>query len=856
MKKFYIIPFFSIIFFFSCFALFYFNPFHWIPSHETKLECKDIPKTLDIASKTHVQFKKLSSKSFRERLLSRYLEYMPLTKFIFLKSDISFIEDSLEKALTNLTNDSPLKDVRAGCDALMKIQDFYVKRLSEKRDLVKSLFKVQTPDFVLPPNLKINLSPRDHFEDITDLIHFYKISLHYKLTQARESTKSSLSEMKKEQLDEWKNWLKAFQYTGNEDEIYADFLKNIFRSLDRNSYFFAYEEQKELETANEENPKEERIFYLNRSGRKIGVLQMPTFGTESKNIIQLLEEASDEKIDALLVDISFNSGGRLKTYIEVLSAFIAEGSLSQRHSSSFSFLKQNDAYVVREFDKDTEMAFSGPVALLFNGESASASELLAATLKDYGRAILIGSEKTLGKGSAQYYDSPLDLKKGEMRITKSFVFSPSGKSPHVRGVNPHIVIPSLEVRLTENQEKYTLHPKWKTSSFLSSPEITGESKPNERVEKGQQKKWQSLRSLDIDDLRKASLERVKNNEDLQNRHITLLEGETKKIGTVSELLSKENDEKRKKQFAEEMRNHYHLLEKEDYLNDPRVNESLNILVDMLEMLDHKLQPEPLIAGKSGKNPIQNQSSNKDKFFSNVSNLNPNPNPNKPYYSIQVASYPTEKRSDIKVKNLQKKGMKSFYLPAKIKGKKWFRVFTGRFKSLPEAKEKQARFAKHFGMRNSFIKRLPPLEKTESSLSLDYSKTEHSSLTEFKEGPSLTRHHAKRKQMISFLYSKYLHGEYWWLTLLLPFFLAWGLGLVPSLLIRFVLKARPLQRIPSLGIVLLLLALNVLTFIALGSQSKTHITLILAALISYKILRIKGRHKNAPISYHQKSKAAA
>lgn len=82
----------------------------------------------------------------------------------------------------------------------------------------------------------------------------------------------------------------------------------------------------------------------------------------------------------------------------------------------------------------------------------------------------------------------------------------------------------------------------------------------------------------------------------------------------------------------------------------------------------------------------------------------------------------------------------------------------------------------------------------------------------------------------------LYGEQWLLVLLVSFLITWGVGLTPPLLIRFVIVCRPVGKAPAIGIAFAFLVFNLIVFMALGSQSKSHTALALVALVSYWILR--------------------
>ena len=260
-------------------------------------------------------------------------------------------------------------------------------------------------------------------------------------------------------------------------------------------------------------PPKERLFYAQRSGKKVALLKIPSFVENTgKEVERFLNMATQEKADAVLVDVSFDTGGSLRSVLEALGNFIAGGSLLQSYSPKLS---SNPAFQIR--DTDNKIAFSGPVAVLVNGMSASASEIMAGTLKAYSRALIIGSEKTYGKGSVQTVTAyPF----GALKVTGALYLLPNGDAPHNQGVTSHITIPSYESVLGRNDKKYALSPPENGTVTLSPCEEVGESHPYERVKVGDPQKWQSLRALtasDMETLRFFSRQRLAQNADLQQR---------------------------------------------------------------------------------------------------------------------------------------------------------------------------------------------------------------------------------------------------------------------------------------------------------------------------------------------------
>lgn len=190
--------------------------------------------------------------------------------------------------------------------------------------------------------------------------------------------------------------------------------------------------------------------------RRIGVLDLPAFYAgegNSKNgptsatadVEKLIAKLKKEKITGLILDLRRNGGGSLQESISLTGLFIPSGPVVQTRDL------QGKTDVGR--DRDEGVAYDGPMVVLTSRMSASASEILAGALQDYGRAVIVGDSSTFGKGTVQTI-VPLDrVMKGEgivpnsdpgaLKVTISKFYRPSGKSTQLEGVKADIVIPSL-----------------------------------------------------------------------------------------------------------------------------------------------------------------------------------------------------------------------------------------------------------------------------------------------------------------------------------------------------------------------------------------------------------------------------
>ena len=149
-----------------------------------------------------------------------------------------------------------------------------------------------------------------------------------------------------------------------------------------------------------------------------------------------LGQFGEKSVDGVLLDLRNNGGGSLQDAIEMTGFFIDRGPIVQ--------VKANRRVRVLN-DPDRETVYDGPLVVLVNRMSASASEILAGALQDYGRAIVVGDEKTHGKGSVQSV-FPIDRrddKQGSLKVTTAAFYRIDGKSTQLYGVKPDIVLPSI-----------------------------------------------------------------------------------------------------------------------------------------------------------------------------------------------------------------------------------------------------------------------------------------------------------------------------------------------------------------------------------------------------------------------------
>jgi len=163
----------------------------------------------------------------------------------------------------------------------------------------------------------------------------------------------------------------------------------------------------------------------------------------------------EHTLKGIVLDLRSNAGGVLPQAVAVSGLFITKGIVCS--------IKDNNGNLEHLRDLDGKTAYDGPLVILTSKASASAAEIVAQTLQDYGRAIVVGDEHTYGKGSFQTFtlDASNHTKvnpKGEFKVTRGKYYTVSGKSPQLVGVKPDILVPGIysEAEIGEKYAKFAL----------------------------------------------------------------------------------------------------------------------------------------------------------------------------------------------------------------------------------------------------------------------------------------------------------------------------------------------------------------------------------------------------------------
>ena len=157
----------------------------------------------------------------------------------------------------------------------------------------------------------------------------------------------------------------------------------------------------------------------------------PNFKSTTKDVLRLLGELRDQKVDGIILDLRNNGGGFLQEATTLTDLFIDPGPIVQ--------VRNADQYISRNYRSRDEAYYRGPLMVLINRLSASASEIFAGAIQDYGRGLVVGGQ-SFGKGTVQVQ---LPLQEGQIKLTESKFYRVSGESTQHQGVVPDIKLPSF-----------------------------------------------------------------------------------------------------------------------------------------------------------------------------------------------------------------------------------------------------------------------------------------------------------------------------------------------------------------------------------------------------------------------------
>lgn len=230
-------------------------------------------------------------------------------------------------------------------------------------------------------------------------------------------------------------------------------------------------------------------FYMDMEGARTNA---NSFRSTTRDVRKILDEFRDNSVDAVVLDLSRNGGGSLTEAINLTGLFIDRGPVVQ--------VKDIDGQVQVYDDEEAGVSWNGPLVVMTSKESASASEILAGAIQDYGRGLIVGDPKTHGKGTVQtlydvgrqFFNSSLEF--GALKLTIQQFYLPAGKSTQREGVMSDVVLPNI------------------TAEFENGEADLDYALPNDSVSASRFGKYNMVKSTLLAELRNRSADRIKKSE--------------------------------------------------------------------------------------------------------------------------------------------------------------------------------------------------------------------------------------------------------------------------------------------------------------------------------------------------------
>ncbi|RYG02918.1 MAG: tail-specific protease, partial [Chitinophagaceae bacterium] len=244
-----------------------------------------------------------------------------------------------------------------------------------------------------------------------------------------------------------------------------------------------------------------RSAVVNTAKGKIGFIYLPEFYADfedpkgprcSEDVRKEIVKLKEQKVDGIILDLRSNGGGSLYDVVQMVGLFIEGGPVVQ--------VKDRDGKPQIYYDRDKDVLYDGPLAVMVNEFSASASEIFAAAIQDYNRGVIIGSTTTYGKGTVQrnigldkilgMTNSNSDL--GTVKLTLQKFYRINGGSTQLRGVSSDIVLPDI------------------TEYYKAREKDNPDALPWDEITKAEYSGWKY--GLDLAPIKAASENRTKSNE--------------------------------------------------------------------------------------------------------------------------------------------------------------------------------------------------------------------------------------------------------------------------------------------------------------------------------------------------------
>ena len=341
----------------------------------------------------------------------------------------------------------------------------------------------------------------------------------------------------------------------------------------------------------EDQAAKSEIIMINNDGvdYKLGVIDLPAFYIDfeaqrrgdpdykstTRDMNKLLQELKKENVNGVIIDLRENGGGSLQEAIDLTGLFIEDGPVVQVRNSNGS--------IEVGTDQDKEIAYSGPLAVLVNKYSASASEIFSGAIQDYGRGLVVG-ETTYGKGTVQnlidlgMFKKNKEEKEGKVKMTIAKYYRITGSSTQNMGVIPDITFPAVG----------SAHEYGESSQPSALPW--------DQIKSTSYQKFSDIARF-LPDLRKKHEDRVKNNLEFQYLQEDIDEYNSRKDKTefslnedVRKKEREQADEKKKKREEERATNtEITVIEKGEVtkkdlrVDDPELEEAGHVLADLIAL---------------------------------------------------------------------------------------------------------------------------------------------------------------------------------------------------------------------------------------------------------------------------------
>lgn len=309
-------------------------------------------------------------------------------------------------------------------------------------------------------------------------------------------------------------------------------------------------------------------FYMDMDAARRGD---PNYKSTTRDVRRLLKEFNADGVDAVLVDLRFNGGGSLTEAVNMTGLFIDKGPVVQ--------VKGPDGRTQPFVDPEAGMVWSGPLVVLTNKFSASASEIFAGAMQDYNRGLIVGDDSTHGKGTVQQlYDVAQllfriknDMNLGAMKLTIQQFYRPDGASTQNRGVAADVVIPSLTSHLDVGESDLDYALEFDKIGGLRHDEF----KMVDQNLVNQLRAASQARTASSEDFVR-DIRRINKFEEQKDRKTVTL-NQAKFLAEREEL---DADKEQEDAFEEAVNNDRPVFDVEDHYNQ----EALSILVDYLGLL--------------------------------------------------------------------------------------------------------------------------------------------------------------------------------------------------------------------------------------------------------------------------------